>query len=77
MRVSHEGQVSMQNRYDITVKCEVNLKYYPYDEQKCSIIIESWFYTTEQVSNIYGILQKLFDKIPLASSKFLHSSCNC
>ena len=48
-RVNFEGETSMQNLYDITVACDMNLKFYPYDEQKCTILIESWFYTAQQV----------------------------
>ena len=49
IRVNAEGHVTMQSVSDVTVTCDVMLKYYPYDEQKCAVYLDSWFYTTDQV----------------------------
>ena len=35
-------------------RCALNFKKYPYDSQKCSIIVGSWIYNSHQVNLIYN-----------------------
>ena len=49
MKVTSEGAVTVSTLLDITVSCEMSLRYYPYDEHLCRVYIESMSYTKDQV----------------------------
>ncbi len=49
MRVSSLGRVTVSTLLDVTVSCDMSLKYYPYDDHLCRVHIESWGYTKDQV----------------------------
>ncbi|XP_053385826.1 neuronal acetylcholine receptor subunit alpha-2-like [Mercenaria mercenaria] len=60
MRVKYTGEVEWEPRMLISTHCQVDITYYPYDQQKCAIEIVSWTYTIEEVR-----LDHLYEEINL------------
>ncbi|KAH8368101.1 hypothetical protein KR084_006949, partial [Drosophila pseudotakahashii] len=47
--ISPDGTVIVSNRIKATLYCWLNLKKFPFDEQHCSTILESWMYNTSEL----------------------------
>ncbi|XP_045179220.2 neuronal acetylcholine receptor subunit alpha-2-like [Mercenaria mercenaria] len=60
MRVKYTGEVEWEPPILISTHCQVDITYYPYDQQKCAIEIVSWTYTIEEVK-----LDHLHEKVNL------------
>ncbi|KAL4240919.1 hypothetical protein ACF0H5_001702 [Mactra antiquata] len=56
----YDGIIDWEPPKLISVHCEVDVTYYPYDRQKCAVEIVSWAYTYEEV-----VLDHLFEKVNL------------
>ncbi|KAL4217453.1 Glycine receptor subunit alpha-3 [Mactra antiquata] len=50
LRVESTGTVEWEPPTLFVTHCQVDITYYPYDRQKCSINIASWGYTVEEVA---------------------------
>ncbi|XP_053385940.1 neuronal acetylcholine receptor subunit alpha-2-like [Mercenaria mercenaria] len=60
MRVKYTGEVEWEPPMLISTHCQVDVTYYPYDQQKCAIEIVSWTYTIEEVK-----LDHLYEEVNL------------
>ncbi len=67
IRVSDTGKVTWISAVPIVASCSVNIKYFPFDEQSCTLIFGSISYTKHN-------LQLRFRKQPASSSDFKGSS---
>ncbi|KAH8420476.1 hypothetical protein KR009_010796 [Drosophila setifemur] len=47
--ISPDGTVIVSNRIKASLYCWLNLKKFPFDEQHCSTILESWMYNTSEL----------------------------
>lgn len=47
--ISPEGRVIISTRLQATLYCWMNFKKFPFDEQFCSTILESWMYNTTEL----------------------------
>ncbi|EDX01160.1 pH-sensitive chloride channel 2 [Drosophila yakuba] len=47
--ISPDGTVIVSNRIKATLYCWLNLKKFPFDEQHCSTVLESWMYNTSEL----------------------------
>ncbi|KAH8292747.1 hypothetical protein KR018_011213 [Drosophila ironensis] len=47
--ISPDGTVIVSNRIKATLHCWLNLKKFPFDEQHCSTVLESWMYNTSEL----------------------------
>lgn len=47
--VSPDGTVIISYRIQATLYCWMNLQKFPFDDQHCSTILESWMYTTSEL----------------------------
>lgn len=47
--ISPDGTVIVSSRIKATLYCWLNLKKFPFDEQYCSTILESWMYNTSEL----------------------------
>ncbi|EDW26600.1 GL13104 [Drosophila persimilis] len=47
--ISPDGTVIVSNRIKATLYCWLNLKKFPFDEQDCSTVLESWMYNTSEL----------------------------
>ncbi|XP_037817064.1 pH-sensitive chloride channel 2 [Lucilia sericata] len=47
--ISPEGQVIISTRLQATLYCWMNFKKFPFDEQYCSTVLESWMYNTTEL----------------------------
>ncbi|EDW62365.1 pH-sensitive chloride channel 2 [Drosophila virilis] len=47
--VSPDGTVIVSTRIKATLYCWLNLKKFPFDEQHCSTVLESWMYNTSEL----------------------------
>ena len=48
--INFDGRVSWTFGGHFKTTCPLNIKYYPFDEQTCAIIIENWKYPKEMVN---------------------------
>ncbi|XP_060557883.1 neuronal acetylcholine receptor subunit alpha-3-like isoform X2 [Ruditapes philippinarum] len=60
LRLKYDGTVDWEPPLLFVTHCEVDITYYPYDQQKCAIEIVSWTYTIEEVK-----LEHLFETVNL------------
>ncbi|XP_052788752.1 neuronal acetylcholine receptor subunit alpha-2-like [Mya arenaria] len=60
LRVLHTGHVEWTLPQILTTSCQVDITYYPYDEQKCAIEIVSWGFRIDELS-----LDHLFEEVNL------------
>ncbi|XP_070553292.1 gamma-aminobutyric acid receptor subunit beta-like [Ptychodera flava] len=49
VRISPNGRVLYSTRISILASCPMDLKYFPFDQQKCSLVLESYAYTTRDI----------------------------
>ncbi|XP_052237761.1 neuronal acetylcholine receptor subunit alpha-2-like [Dreissena polymorpha] len=49
LRYDFEGDVKWEPPRLFNVHCQVDVTFYPYDQQKCSIVVIGWSYTVEEV----------------------------
>ncbi|XP_067637225.1 pH-sensitive chloride channel 2 [Eurosta solidaginis] len=47
--ISPDGTVIISSRIKATLYCWMNLEKFPFDEQQCSTILESWMYNTSEL----------------------------
>ncbi|KAH8411216.1 hypothetical protein KR215_000534, partial [Drosophila sulfurigaster] len=47
--ISPDGTVIVSTRIKATLYCWLNLKKFPFDEQHCSTVLESWMYNTSEL----------------------------
>lgn len=47
--VSSDGSVSWKPPVSLSIICPVDLTYFPFDTQTCTISMESWLYDQSQV----------------------------
>lgn len=47
--ISPDGTVIVSTRIKATLYCWLNLKKFPFDEQDCSTVLESWMYNTSEL----------------------------
>ena len=47
--IRFDGTVSWTFGGHFKTACPLNIKFYPFDKQKCSIVIENWKYPKEMV----------------------------
>lgn len=47
--VDHEGYVTWYAPMISTSSCRVNVRYFPFDTQKCNLSFSSWVYTMDQM----------------------------
>ncbi|XP_053951411.1 pH-sensitive chloride channel 2 [Anastrepha ludens] len=47
--ISPDGTVIISSRIKATLYCWMNLQKFPFDEQQCSTILESWMYNTSEL----------------------------
>ncbi|XP_053385728.1 neuronal acetylcholine receptor subunit alpha-3-like [Mercenaria mercenaria] len=50
LRLKYDGTVEWEPPRLFITHCQVDITYYPYDKQKCSINLASWGYTSSEVS---------------------------
>ncbi|XP_060603269.1 neuronal acetylcholine receptor subunit alpha-3-like [Ruditapes philippinarum] len=60
LRLKYTGEVEWEPPILFATHCKVDITYYPYDNQKCSVRIVSWTYTIEEVK-----LETRFNEINL------------
>ncbi|XP_054257131.1 pH-sensitive chloride channel 2-like [Macrosteles quadrilineatus] len=48
-----DGTIVSLSRKKITLRCEMDLQKFPFDQQYCPIIIESWSYNTSQLELVW------------------------
>ena len=48
--VYYNGQISWAPGFQWKTTCEVNLKFFPYDEQRCSVNFTNWISTISHVN---------------------------
>ncbi|XP_058975456.1 pH-sensitive chloride channel 2 [Musca domestica] len=48
--ISPQGQVIFSTRLQATLYCWMNFKKFPFDEQSCSTVLESWMYNTTELT---------------------------
>jgi len=66
MRIYPNGNVLYSQRISLTLACPMDLKYYPFDRQICSIIIASYGYTTADMVALWK------EGDPVQVTKLLH-----
>ncbi|XP_077984867.1 gamma-aminobutyric acid receptor subunit beta-like [Glandiceps talaboti] len=49
IRISPSGKVLYSTRLTIVASCPMNLQYFPFDQQRCSLILESYAYNTRDI----------------------------
>jgi len=49
IRIAKDGEVLLSQRYSLTLSCPMALHKFPFDSQKCKIVIESYGYSTDDV----------------------------
>ncbi|CAG2244298.1 unnamed protein product [Mytilus edulis] len=54
MRIVMAGQVNWVQMKLITTHCDSDITYYPFDAQKCSIILSSWSYSNSEVTIVFN-----------------------
>ena len=47
LRIYHNGTIRWSFGGIITTSCDIDLTYYPFDQQHCAIELESWQYNKE------------------------------
>ena len=50
MRINNQGDVLWSQMFQLTTACDCDITFYPFDTQKCSIIISTWSYTSNEVA---------------------------
>lgn len=60
LQISHDGSVTWAPPMMYIVHCEIDVTYYPYDQQKCSIELTSWGFSNKELQ-----LSHLFTGISL------------
>ncbi|XP_052079759.1 acetylcholine receptor subunit alpha-like isoform X3 [Mytilus californianus] len=53
MRILKEGKVNWAQMRMITTHCESDITYYPFDTQKCSIVLSTWSYSNSEVTILF------------------------
>lgn len=54
VRVTFEGTCNYYSPMDLTVShCDMDITWFPFDEQKCELIYESWKYEGHEVNLSY------------------------
>lgn len=48
-RVTHTGEVELEQPRMFTTHCRVDITFYPFDTQLCHIKLTSWGYTTDEI----------------------------
>ncbi|CAC5371538.1 unnamed protein product [Mytilus coruscus] len=54
MRILKEGIVHWAQMRMITTHCDSDITYYPFDTQKCSIVLSSWSYSNDEVTILFN-----------------------
>ena len=49
LQVVQNGEVMWLGRREITVGCDMNLKYFPFDTQVCHLEFGSWWHHSEEI----------------------------
>ena len=50
--IRHTGFARWQPGGNFAFTCALDMNYYPFDQQQCTMEIETWYYTSEKVSNL-------------------------
>ncbi|CAG2244294.1 unnamed protein product [Mytilus edulis] len=61
MRILMEGVVNWAQMRMITTHCESDITYYPFDAQKCSIVLSSWSYSNNEVTILFDTNPVIMD----------------
>ncbi|XP_071788462.1 glycine receptor subunit alpha-3-like isoform X1 [Asterias amurensis] len=69
LRIYPNGSLSYSGRFSITVACNMQLNKFPMDSQKCTIIISSYAYNTDEVV-LYGDEFSIVKEPGIMISKF-------
>jgi len=59
--VSHTGEVVWLSHGIFRSSCDINVEFFPFDEQRCALKWASWTYDGYQVSFTFYILSRTFD----------------
>ncbi|XP_074604723.1 gamma-aminobutyric acid receptor subunit beta-like [Brevipalpus obovatus] len=49
LRINHNGDVLLSLRLTVTSSCPMNLQYFPMDRQQCTIEVESYGFSTDEI----------------------------
>ena len=49
LQVVQEGRVTWPDRREITVTCDMNFKYFPFDTQICRLVFGSWWHPAREI----------------------------
>lgn len=57
-RISHDGHVHWEPGGIFTTTCDIDIRYFPFDEQECPIMVGAWAYYTARM-NITNALDEI------------------
>lgn len=72
LRISNDGEILFSNRVSVILSCHSNLMFYPHDEQKCYMRIESYGFPLEELALEWGGNEAVkFSEELQSNSKFI------
>ncbi|XP_071148581.1 acetylcholine receptor subunit alpha-like [Mytilus edulis] len=61
MKILKDGEVSWVQMKLLTTHCDSDITYYPFDAQKCSVILSSWSYSNTDVTIVFNTNPVIMD----------------